>query len=97
NLLTNFVQSYTTKISSDVAKKNLDIVTNLYTEGTTTLTDFLSAQNNTLSQELNHVIENFNLINSTLKLEYLYGKSSLTMEPSERKVLLLKLQQELDN
>jgi len=97
NLLTNFVQSYTTKISSDVAKKNLDIVANLYTEGTTTLTDFLSAQNNTLSQELNHVIENFNLINSTLKLEYLYGKSSLTMEPSERKVLLLKLQQELDN
>lgn len=97
NLLTNFVQSYTTKISSDVAKKNLDIVTNLYTEGTTTLTDFLSAQNNTLSQELSHVIENFNLINSTLKLEYLYGKSSLTMDPSERKVLLLKLQQELDN
>ena len=97
NVLTNFVQSYTTKISSDVAKKNLGIVTNLYTEGTTTLTDFLSAQNNTLSQELNHVIENFNLINSTLKLEYLYGKSSLTMDPSERKVLLLKLQQELDN
>lgn len=97
NLLTNFVQSYTTKISSNVAKKNLDIVTNLYTEGTTTLTDFLSAQNNTLSQELNHVIENFNLINSTLKLEYLYGQSSLTIEPSERKVLLLKLQQELDN
>lgn len=96
NLLTNFVQSYTTKISSDVAKKNLAIVTNLYTEGTTTLTDFLSAQNNTLIQELNHVIENFNLINSTLKLEYLYGKSSLTMEPSERKVLMLKLQQELE-
>ena len=97
SLLTNFVQSYTTQISSDVAKKNLGIVTNLYTEGTTTLTDFLSAQNNTLSQELNHVIENFNLINSTLKLEYLYGKSSLTMDPNERKVLLLKLQQELDN
>lgn len=97
NLLTNFVQSYTTKISSDVARKDLRIVTNLYTEGTITLTDFLSAQNNTLSQELNHIIENFNLINSTLKLEYLYGKSSITMDPSERKTLLLKLQQELDN
>ncbi|MCQ8212825.1 TolC family protein [Cetobacterium somerae] len=96
-LLSNFVQSYTTKISSDVAKKNLDIVKNLYAEGTITITDFLSAQNNTLSQELNHVIENFNLINSTLKLENLYGKSSLTMSDAERKSLLLELQKELGN
>ncbi|MGL5175946.1 MAG: TolC family protein, partial [Cetobacterium sp.] len=96
-LLTNYVQSYTTQISSDVAKKNLDIVKNLYAEGSISITDFLSAQNNALSQELNHVIENFNLINSTLKLENLYGKSSITLSDPEKQHLLLKLQKEIEN
>ncbi|MGL4651910.1 TolC family protein [Cetobacterium sp.] len=96
-LLTNYVQSYTTGISSDVAKKNLNIVKNLYAEGSINITDFLSAQNNALSQELNHVIENFNLINSTLKLENLYGKSSITLTAKEKEQLLLKLQNEIEN
>ncbi|MGL5204025.1 TolC family protein [Cetobacterium sp.] len=96
-LLTNYVQSYTTQISSDVAKKNLDIVKNLYAEGSISITDFLSAQNNALSQELNHVIENFNLINSTLKLENLYGKSSIILTDPEKQYLLLKLQKEIEN
>ncbi|MEG0069712.1 TolC family protein [Cetobacterium sp.] len=96
-LLTNFVQSYTTKISADVAKKNLTIVKNLYVEGNITITDFLSAQTSTLTQELNYVIDNFNLINSTLQLENLYGKSSLTMDESERKNILNTLQREIEN
>ncbi|WP_297597195.1 TolC family protein [uncultured Cetobacterium sp.] len=96
-LLTNFVQSYTTKTSADVAQKNLNIVKNLYAEGSITITDFLSAQNNTLTQELKYVIDNFNLINSTLQLENLYGKSSLTIDESERKNILNALQREIEN
>ncbi|MBC2850041.1 TolC family protein [Cetobacterium sp. 8H] len=96
-LLTNFVQSYTTRISADVAKKNLTIVKNLYVEGNITITDFLSAQTSTLTQELKYVIDNFNLINSTLQLENLYGKSSLTMDESERKNILNTLQREIEN
>ncbi|MGL4868035.1 MAG: TolC family protein, partial [Cetobacterium sp.] len=96
-LLTNYVKTYTTKVSSDVAQKNLKIVKNLYAEGTINITDFLSAQNNALSQELNLVIENFNLINSTLKLENLYGKSSIILDDSEKQYLRSKLQKALEN
>ncbi|MGL6099589.1 MAG: TolC family protein [Fusobacteriaceae bacterium] len=96
-LLTNYVQAYTTKVSADVAKKNLNIVKNLYAEGSITITEFLSAQNNTLSQELNNVIENFNLINSTLKLENLYGKSSIVLSEAEKQMLRSKLQKQLEN
>ncbi|MGL5989296.1 TolC family protein [Cetobacterium sp.] len=96
-LLTNYVQSYTTKVSSDVAVKNLSIVKNLYAEGSISITDFLSAQNNALTQELNHVIQSFNLINSTLKLENLYGKSSIILSDSEKQYLRSKLQKELEN
>ncbi|MGL5427539.1 MAG: hypothetical protein ACRDAS_06450, partial [Cetobacterium sp.] len=62
-----------------------------------TITEFLSAQNNTLSQELNNVIENFNLINSTLKLENLYGKSSIVLSEAEKQMLRSKLQKQLEN
>ncbi|MGL5983047.1 MAG: TolC family protein, partial [Cetobacterium sp.] len=96
-LLTNYVKTYTTKVSSDVAQKNLKIVKNLYAEGSINITDFLSAQNNALSQELNLVIENFNLINSTLKLENLYGKSSIILNDSEKQYLRSKLQKALEN
>ncbi|WP_297488592.1 TolC family protein [uncultured Cetobacterium sp.] len=96
-LLSNYVQSYSTEISATVAKKNLKIVKNLYSEGTITITDFLSAQNNALSQEFNNVIQNFNLINSALKLENLYGKSSLTMSSSEKEKILNELDQNLEN
>ena len=96
-LLTNYVQSYTSKTSAEIAKKNLNIVKNLYAEGNITVTDFLSAQNNALTQELSHVIDSFNLINSTLKLENLYGKSSFTINESERMRLLDLLQKELEN
>lgn len=96
NLLSNYVQKYSTSTSANVAKKNLNIVRNLYSEGTITVTDLLSAQNNALSQELNNVIQNFNLINSALKLENLYGKSSLIMTPDERMQLLEKLNEVLE-
>lgn len=95
-LLSNYVQKYSTSTSASVAKKNLDIVRNLYSEGTITVTDLLSAQNNALSQELNNVIQNFNLINSALKLENLYGKSSLTMTPDEKLQLLNKFNEVLE-
>nr|WP_307775685.1 TolC family protein [uncultured Cetobacterium sp.] len=96
-LLSNYVQSYSTSTSANVAMKNLDIVRNLYSEGTITITDFLSAQNNALSQNLNNVIQNFNLINSALKLENLYGKSSITMSSDEKSKILNNLYQELEN
>nr|WP_274722686.1 TolC family protein [Cetobacterium somerae] len=95
-LLSNYVQNYSTSTSSTVAKKNLDIVRNLYSEGTITVTDLLSAQNNALSQELNNVIQNFNLINSALKLENLYGKSSITMTSDEKLEILNNLNEVLE-
>ena len=95
-LLSNYVQNYSTSTSATVAKKNLDIVRNLYSEGTITVTDLLSAQNNALSQELNNVIQNFNLINSALKLENLYGKSSITMTSDEKLQILNNLNEVLE-
>lgn len=94
---TNFTKVYTSKISVSASKKNLNIVKNLYAEGTINITDFLSAQNNTLSQELNYTIEQFDLINSLLKMENLFGKSSLTMSKSEKVQLIEKLQNQLSN
>ena len=95
-MLFRSVQNYSTSTSATVAKKNLDIVRNLYSEGTITVTDLLSAQNNALSQELNNVIQNFNLINSALKLENLYGKSSIIMTSDEKLQILNNLNEVLE-
>lgn len=95
-LLSNYVQKHSTLTSATVAKKNLDIVRNLYSEGTITVTDLLSAQNNALSQELNNVIQNFNLINSALKLENLYGKSSIIMDSEEKLEILNSLNKAME-
>lgn len=96
-ILTNFTKTYTTQISANASNKNLKIVKNLYAEGSINITDFLSAQNDTLSQDLNYTIAQFNLINSILKMENLYGKSSITMTDQEKSILIQKLENQLNN
>lgn len=90
-LLTDYVQTYTTKIASDAAVKNLKIVSNLYAEGSVTITDLLDAQNSTLSSQLNNVIANYNLLNSAIKLENLYGDYTITKTPAEREEIVKNL------
>lgn len=85
--LTNYIQTYTSKQAAEAAEKNMKIVKNLYSNGSINITDFLDAQNNALSQRLENTIKNYSLLNSILKLENLYGKSSLTMEQNEKEQL----------
>lgn len=96
-ILTNYTKAYTTQISVNASKKNLDIVKDQYAEGTINITDFLSAKNETLSQELSYTIEQFNLINSILKMENLYGRSSITMSKVEKTEIKKKLSNQLEN
>lgn len=97
DILTNFAKAYTTQISAKASKKNLNIVKNLYAQGSINITDFLSAQTDALSQELSYTIEQFNLINSILKMENLYGKSSITMTQSEKLEIRKRLDTQLEN
>lgn len=85
--LTNYIQTYTSKQAAEAAEKNMKIVKNLYSNGSINITDFLDAQNNALSQRLENTIKNYSLLNSILKLENLYGKSSLTMDQNEKEQL----------
>lgn len=85
--LTNYIQTYASKQAAEAAAKNMKIVKNLYSNGSINITDFLDAQNNALSQSLENTIKNYSLLNSILKLENLYGKSSLTMSKEEKEQL----------
>lgn len=85
--MTNYIQTYASKQAAEAAAKNMKIVKNLYSNGSINITDFLDAQNNALSQSLENTIKNYSLLNSILKLENLYGKSSLTMSKEEKEQL----------
>lgn len=91
-LLTDYIQSYTSEVSATSAEKNLKIVSNLYAAGNGTITDLLDAQNSTLAAQLNHVIANYNMFNSAVKLENLYGDYTITKTPLERQAIINKLE-----
>ncbi|MEG0398350.1 MAG: TolC family protein, partial [Cetobacterium sp.] len=96
-LLTDYVQTYTTEISATAAEKNLKIVTNLYAEGSVTITDLLDAQTTALTSQLNNVISNYSLLNSTVKLENIYGEYSITKSVAEREQMVRNLKSIIGN
>ncbi|WP_426710343.1 TolC family protein [Cetobacterium sp. SF1] len=91
-MLSDYVQSYTTGLAADAAEKNLKIVTNLYAAGSATLTELLDAQNNTLKSQLNNVIANYSLFNSAIKLENLYGDYTITKSQMQRDEMIKNLE-----
>ncbi|MGL5949864.1 MAG: TolC family protein, partial [Cetobacterium sp.] len=90
-LLSNYVQTYTTKIAAENAIKNLNIVKNLYAQGSVTITDLIDAKNSALTGELNEVIANYNLLGSAVGLEKLYGDYLILKSPLEQEELLNQL------
>lgn len=90
-LLADYVQTYTTKIATENAKKNLDIVKSLYAQGAVVITDLIDARNNALTAELNEVIANYNLLGSAVGLEKVYGDYLILKSPQEQKELLNQL------
>jgi outer membrane protein TolC len=90
-LMADYVQTYTTKVGAENARKNLNIVKNLYAQGAVTVTDLVDAKNSSLTAELNEILANYNFLESALGLERIYGEYFILKSPEEQRVSLSKI------
>lgn len=92
NLLSDYVQTFTSKKAAEAANKSLDLYKNLYALGSISTTEILDARNAAITSELSYTISNYNFFISAMNLERVLGKYKIFTQGEEREEELRKLE-----
>ncbi|MGL6167931.1 MAG: TolC family protein [Fusobacteriaceae bacterium] len=91
-LLSDYVQTFTSKKASEAANKSLELSKNLYALGSISTTEILDAKNAAITSELSYTISSYNFFISAMNLERVLGRYKIFSQAQEREEEIKKLE-----